>query len=143
MNERFLFRGKQIDNSDWVDGFYCMATLNEAGKQKSFPAIQYEREPNWWVKDIIDPTTIGQCTGIKDKNGTLIFEGDIVKLCDTNPILMVASIEMKRYGWKCLLRYADDDKIVESCFLDKCEIIGNIHDNPELYRRRQNDTTTT
>ncbi len=75
MNERYLFRGKRLDNGEWVTGYYY-ETPN------SYIHVFYQGLGSNCFK--VDSATVGQCTGLRDKNETLIFEGDIVsKKCGT------------------------------------------------------------
>ena len=126
-NSRYLFRGKRVDNGEWAIGHYCgdgeICLLNGLK-----PLID------------IDPTTIGQCTGLKDKNGTLIFEGDILRLerCGspefdgTHRNGAVSWRHDEKYGgcWAFVANGKNDTAIIA----DKSEIIGNIHDDPELLK---------
>lgn len=122
MNREILFRGKQIDNGEWVEGYFfkwpCVSW-----KELScviVPVIGLEK--GIAEQAIVDPTTIGQYTGLTDKNGVKIFEGDVLAI-DVSKKFVVCYGEGKFYmdGTAILIRYSSAFKV-----------IGNIHDNPEL-----------
>lgn len=125
MNDRYLFRGKRIDNGEWVEG--CLWTFSDVSR----PRIVIERGDVY----VIDPATIGQCTGLKDRNGKLIFDGDVIS---TNSGTGV--IKSKRGYVYFYFKYSKSadwdglDEFLASKYTDygDKEIIGNIHDNPEL-----------
>ena len=68
-----IFRGKTIDEGKWVYGFLSEVTTPEQGQ------IDYE-DNDGWTGDIVDLSTLGQYTGIKDSKGRRIFEGDILSV---------------------------------------------------------------
>lgn len=113
-----LFRGKRTDNSKWVDG-YLRFVYVDVPQKASIYSPKYVRS-----FDVISET-VGQYTGLTDKNGIKIFEGDIVQ--HGNLVVEVAYIE--KYT-----RFAGKRKGYTMAMFDwkSCEIIGNIYDNPEL-----------
>ena len=120
-----LFRGKRTDNGEWVKG-YLYITHTGAHEIGSYDAeINIER----FTFDVI-PETVGQYTGLTDKNGTKIFEGDIV----TGWFNHEKIVGYIFYGGNAQF-FIQRDGIYgieldnSDCWL---EVIGNIHDNPEL-----------
>ena len=131
-----LFRGKRIDNGEWVFGFYfCMYHDDDREHLHHFiiplnVSIPKDR-PIGEIQVEVDPNTVGQCvSGLPDKNGKKIFEGDIVSGF-FNHEKIVGYIF---YG-------SDASFFIQRDVLfgiglnnasDWLEVIGNIHDNPEL-----------
>ena len=122
-----IFRGKRIDNGEWAYGSLVYGPEdNEIG---TIVIFEEEDEVGFiFGEDIeVDLNTVGQYTGLLDKNNKKIFEGDILKLdnsLDTN----VRKFEVKfAYGQF----YIGINKPV-AYVRDGCEVIGNINDNPEL-----------
>jgi uncharacterized phage protein (TIGR01671 family) len=81
-----------------------------------------------------DEYELMQYAGLKDKNGREIYEGDIVQLSDTNPVLFKVEVILGRFGYKTIFKHVDDETIAGSYFLEKCAVIGNIYENPELLK---------
>lgn len=117
----YLFRGKRKDNGEWVEG-YLYITHNGVYEIGCYNTqMNIER----WTFEV-DPATVGQFTGLMDKNGKRIFEGDIVRDVDTGNIRTV-EYHRNRFVFVSLLRHFFD-----VIYEEDWEVIGNIHDNPEL-----------
>lgn len=121
-----LFKGKRKDNGKWV--YYGNYTFTDNNGQQYFvfqnKAFEFE----------VDPKTVGQYTGLTDKkNGVKIFEGDIVHFKTTAYHFKNCRIKYQSY----YARYCAIDNKGYEYPMDKAfeyEVIGNIHDNPELLR---------
>ena len=127
-----LFRGKRTENGEWLEGFYEKTSGRHFIVNGFTNALQYVQ------KEVI-PETIGQYTGLKDKNGKKIFEGDIVQyqpshMCE--PTYSVVEYCADKYNYPAFdLKKHDYEANGLQCAHEEgigCEVIGNIHDNPEL-----------
>lgn len=158
---RGLWRGNRVDNSEWVEGY-----LSKGRNAKEKPAfLKYcidREETGLMMSYIVDPSTLGECTGLCDKNGKLIFEGDIVQYNAFDDFACQSVVKIGRYkqdgsdgeynpkecygvfvevdNFTCsdwavpdyFLKYLIQQNLLEVA--NVCEIIGNIHDNPELLK---------
>ena len=121
----FLLRGKRTDNGEWIKGYLYITHIG-AHEIGSYDAeINIERV----TFDVI-PETVGQYTGLTDKNGKRIFEGDIVSLVKHDGLIYKVVYVPCRYelvnskGVNCF--------VLDIYKSENIEVIGNIHDNPEL-----------
>ena len=135
MENRFLFRGKRIDNGEWIVGSLIVNKHQhiETGEQIEIIGI-YPSEYKDFSKRI-DPSTICQCTGLKDKNGKLIFENDI--LSGHIDVEFPEDETRKRVvwhknGWCTNEPGCDDYEELDDFDSENFEVIGNMIDNPEL-----------
>ena len=127
-----LFRGKRVDNGEWVEGCGIIATENWVS---IFTVIDDIDENSSEVNEIeILPETVGQYTGLTDENGRRIFEGDIVDYVSSDVI------GNPKTGTIIVENMTDYDTMIYLNHSSEVEIIGNIHDNPELLQKNL-DTT--
>ena len=124
-----LFRGKRIDNGEWVEGNLFIPDSDSRPIQiecgTDIMQIAYE----------IAPETIGQYTGLTDKNGVKIFEHDICK--DSLGTLFV--VEWDSANARFIGRMVGGEhRIVYVSKEPRVEVIGNIYDNPELLKENEN-----
>lgn len=139
MNRKIIFRGKRLDNGEWVYGDLIHIDDSDIGIVTDY---------DHWQGCRVDPETVGLFTGLFDKNGKDIYEGDILR----SPLGHVVII---KFGYKehiakhdiftdCFAAYGwivENIKNGITDFLDneflQGEVIGNIHDNPEMLKGGQ------
>ena len=132
-----LFRGKRTDNGEWIDGSLLKVTING----KTYYLI-FRDNFSFFGDDvkalshaIVDPQTVGQYTGMKDKDGKRIFEGDIID-CWSEGVNAKGTVKQRIDGlwiiypaWQnCIMWGICPDKSGNTTV----EVIGNIYDNPEM-----------
>ena len=118
-----LFRGKRVDNGEWVEDIYL--------DQNHLGVFCYDAECQDYdiTVYIVLPETVGQYTGLTDKSGTKIFEGDILRDDDNEENGFVEFIN----GEFCVVfGNVETHGIYDIACC--CYVIGNIHDNPELLK---------
>ena len=121
-----IFRGKRVDTGEWVEGYYVK------GATRHCIFCDLSRYPHY---DVI-PETVGQYTGLVDKNGKKIFEGDI--LSERPPMNETAYIGYVKYDeelavWRFMIK--NDTKfngVLLGSYSTSYTVLGNIHDNKEL-----------
>ena len=142
MNERFLFRGRRYDNGEWITGWIT----SQFKKFTEGKVLTYIKSNVFGGGEhLVNTKTVGQCTGLKDKNGKLIFEGDIVE----------SRASENKEDWKrwvvtfsdgsfCFEReiprkrkykYEQNLLGIDNIELYGLTVIGNVYDNLELLQR--------
>ena len=151
-----LFRGKRVDNGEWIKGFYIEANhhWHNKGVHKEWIVKNVIQNGGWCnvgSKYAVIPETVGQYTGLTDENGTKIFEGDILKgfrypffreedaaynyfaevvWFDNSPAFGLLTFKNPESTVRGISHGNAD--YMEDFDSEMWEVIGNIHDNPEL-----------
>ena len=141
-----LYRGKRKDNGEWVEGGYIPLDVDSGYTYIIEPCNYASSLP---VLDLIKlhsilviPKTIGQFTGLTDKNGVRIFEGDIVRYAERRlggeDVSVAFPVTFDEGGF-CAHHYFLNNWLRNglggNTKLEDIEVIGNIHDNPELLQK--------
>lgn len=166
MNREVIFRGQRIDNGEWVYGYLyqlplpsgigCMILTTDNTHEDNSINPKYHLAFSLWVDLFpVKPDTVGQFTGMRDKHGRKIYEGDVVRRRES----AFGYVDTGEVKYDChlgafVLEYEDYGRTYQGMFKKgfsdndgKCtiegtysyEVIGNIHDNPELLKRESTD----
>ena len=127
-----LFRGKRTINGDWVYGYYVH--IGPVSCQRAYIIPEYAS--SLYVNEV-DPSTVGQYTGLNDKHGKRIFDGDIAK------VLQGKDKDIAYVGFEngAFMLYPKTGNIYERTLWEywyndwDVEVIGNVTDNPELLEK--------
>jgi uncharacterized phage protein (TIGR01671 family) len=139
-----LFRGKNAVYGEWVEGFLVKKADALYEGIKMYFILRQERgkfgmfdSGMTWIA--VKPETVGQYTGLTDKNGKRIFEGDVVRYTERQSLRSetpcVHAVEYAEGGWCVDCWFLHNwlwDGVNGNNQLRDIEVIGNIHDNPEL-----------
>ena len=125
MNREIIFRGKRTDNGEWIEG--DLVHYGSLTSIRVFVSGSFQKPSEY----IVDPATVGQFTGLHDKDSKRIFEGDVLRyglyfsvVVFTKPDDAICDF----YGWGELSPEGIDVLATTGI----CVVFGNIHDNPEL-----------
>lgn len=130
MNDRYLYRAKRTDNGEWVEGYYANCLFPSSDVRTGHFIIEYPGEYHE-----IFTSTICQCTGLKDKNGKLIWENDIVKAWSQGTCAKGKIIHRIDGTWLMYPAWQNGEMwylLPNENGETTVEVIGNIFDNPEL-----------
>lgn len=137
MKDRYLCKAKRADNGEWVIGNLITNAFFRLGQ--SIPYIlchkaEYDCFEDFTVFEV-QPNTICWCTGLRDKNGNLIWENDIVRDKHGNFYKAIWQNDCYQFSWSCvksdIFRIGAEWDLL--CFKSvEIEVVGNIFDNKEL-----------
>ena len=140
-----LFRGKRTINGDWVYGYFVHGNERKSLRDSIFV---YDSETQSFNDYEINPSTLGQYTGLTDKNGKSIFDGDILHISKISdglggyyqppldyPVNVVVKWDLCAWMWETLCEDKRYISFPDAWCHYECEVIGNITDNPELIEK--------
>lgn len=144
MEDRYLFKAKRIDTGEWVQGYMSYPFCAKKGKRKLY--YFYAKDSlGFFCRCVVESSTICRCTGLKDKNGKLIWESDIIKDLFSDVCAQIKygsyqscfdSTKNEHVGFyvNWLGRYAKSRRKDLGYWINivDAEIVGNTFDNPEL-----------
>lgn len=141
MERSIIFRAKRMDSNEWLFGSLFVDKKEQC----------YIKEPNGKLYFIEDKDTIGQFTGLQDKNGREIYEGDIVRKTETTyrmtdlGVVRYCNEEAKfvlhvtdkygEYNFSFVKDFQSQDGHATVSCHNEYEVIGNIYDNPDLLKQ--------
>lgn len=132
-----LFRGRLVSDGRWTEG-----NLNVKMSGRVYISPDHSMCSLYGVYGNVDPETVGQFTGVEDKRGRRIYEGDVLALDTPNPLLMVVEWDDRRLAYCLTERRAPGSKDVTPLYRttlgfykpDKLIVVGNIHEPVERWR---------
>lgn len=141
MRDRYLFKAKRVDNGEWVEGYLSYPFCAKKGNESYY--FYAKDSLGFFCRCVVDASIICQCTGLRDKNGNLIWENDVIKHHFRD---LYAQIRYGAYqscfdsqkaehigfyvDWSENRNYRKD--LGYWINMVNAEVVGNIFDNPEL-----------
>lgn len=137
MEREILFRGKRLDNGEWVEGHLLSFKAGQINPNRSFIlpfASSVRVELGFYTFGgfvEVDPDTVGQYTGLTDKFNRKIFEGDLLRYLGDPDDNTPYRVHWQGMGWFTQYENCMPDSL-DTSRPDDWEVVGNIWDNPEL-----------
>ena len=130
MEDRYLFKTKQKDTNEWAIG-----NLIHTFTGMPYIVTEYDHILNFITIDEVDERTVCQCTGLKDKNGNMMYENDIVKRTDKpkagEPTIGIIEYDIANTAF--IIRWLDVPNYSPTFpWKERIEVIGNKFDNKDL-----------
>ena len=141
---KILFRGKRLQGGEWVEGYFFKSDINKRERESGKATLIFTPDCDTFItvpechnSFMVVSDTLGQYTGLKDKNGKRIFEGDVAK------VLQGKDKDIAYVGFEngAFMLYPKTGNIYERTLWEywyndwDVEVIGNITDNPELLEK--------
>lgn len=118
-----LFRGQRIDTEEFIKG--GIMQFNGESEICDYNTVDCSRYE-------VKPETVGQFTGLTDKHGAEIFEGDIIKVDIFTKPYFISFGKSEKWGACFCVQSKNSITFFTKNWAETCEILGNIHENPEL-----------
>lgn len=153
MEREILFRGKRIYNGEWAYGHFCEFPCDDGTDIPSILRIENKENDRIIMQYPIISETVGRFTGLTDRNGIKIFEGDCLRSIKESgfsivqPVLFIPQffyecvyeakgfdLRNKVFGFYCEDSITKEQLLLTDYVSDAFVVIGNIHDNPELLK---------
>lgn len=126
MKRKIVFRGKSKRNGEWLYGDL------EYNRQKDIARIHtYNKDGMYEGQKIVDAETVGQFTGLFDKNGKEIYEGDIIRVNPTDSGIRYVKWDGKYAQFVSQMLHNEQYYLISH---NDSQVIGNVHDNPDLLK---------
>ncbi|EOS47210.1 hypothetical protein C810_01526 [Lachnospiraceae bacterium A2] len=137
MSQEIKFRGKRIDNGEWVEGYYAKHGSRHWIYTGQIQYMYYPACADLPTKYEVDPSTVGQYIGVNDKNGKEIYEDDIVLSDDGK----VGQVQWFEEHLAFMIWCVTDNKVYFAYENDfsKIEVIGNVYENADLLKEAGNE----
>ena len=144
-----LFRGKRLQGGDWVEGYFFKSDINKRSRESGKATLIFTPDCDTFItvpecnnSFMVVSDTVGQYTGLKDKNGERIFEDDVCRFREWSKgeMCWVGKVHWEHQQF---MISGGPNKECETMFelclsrfiSENIEVIGNVHDNPELLEK--------